>query len=127
MLQFKRSDTEATIILTLTENVSLESPYYLFVFTHVLTKDVVVFVKSDVDDQSGYKNRFNQFVINPSELFEGKQVGEWHYIVYEQQNENTDTALTGEIIERGKLMLERETEFVFNKYETATSYKTYNG
>ncbi len=106
MLQFKQSDIEATLIVTLTEKVTIGVPYYLFVFTHVLTKDVVKFIKSIDEDESAYTNRYNQFTINPSVIFAGQQPGEWHYKVYEKDSE-TDLTANGNILEEGKFILDR--------------------
>lgn len=128
MLQFKQDDTSAEMILTLTEKVTLTDPYYLFVFTHVTTKDVVAFVKSVADDESGFQSRYNKFTIDPSTVFEDKLPGEWHYKVYEQEDaENTDVTLAGDEIECGKLMLLPVNEFEFSKYDSPTTYKVYNG
>jgi hypothetical protein len=128
MLQFRQDDTSAELILTLTEKVTLTDPYYLFVFTHVTTKDVVAFVKSVADDESGFQSRYNKFTIDPSDVFEDKPVGQWHYKVYEQEDlENTDVTLAGDEIECGKLMLLVATEFEYDKYNSATTYKSYNG
>lgn len=128
MLQFKQDDTSAILILTLTELVSIADPYYLFVFTHVLTKDVVKFLKSSTDDESHYPSRYNQFTIDPSVVFEDQQPGEWHYKIYEQvSSTNTDPTLADAILEYGKMLLDRATDFSFTKYDQPTTFKTYNG
>jgi len=128
MLQFKQDDTDVKIILTLTENVTLDVPYYLFVFTHVLTKDVVAFVKSIADDESGFPARYNQFSVNPGVVFAGTQPGHWHYKVYEQESAvNINPAQAGGILEYGKLIIDRAVEFAFTQYHSPTTYKTYNG
>lgn len=128
MLQFAQDDTAVELILTLSEKVSITTPYYLFVFLHVTTKDSVKFIKGIADDESGYQSRFNQFTINPAVLFLGKPVGEWHYTIYEQVSDsNTDVTLTGAVLENGKMMLGRATDFEFNKYNLVTTYKVYNG
>lgn len=128
MLQFKQSDIAASLILTLTENVSINDPYYLFVFTHVLTKQTVKFIKYTGADESNYTQRYNQFTINPSVVFLNKPTGEWHYNIYEQASgTNTDVALSGAILEYGKLILDRATAFVFIKYNEPTTFNAYNG
>lgn len=128
MLQFKQDEAAAVLILTLTELVSIATPYYLFVFTHVTTKEQVRFVKSEVDDESDYPARYNQFTINAASIFSGKQPGEWHYEVYEQTSStNTDPALSGSLLEEGKLLIDRSVEFEFTQYDQSTSFKTYNG
>src|SRR4051812_47531112 len=102
MLEFKQDDTAIPLITTLTENVSVVDPFYLFAFTHVLTKEVVAFVLASADDESNYPQRYNQFTINPSVLFAGFQVGEWHYKIYEQASDtNLDPILSGAVLEYG--------------------------
>lgn len=128
MLEFKQDDTAAVMILTLTELVTLSAPHYLFVFTHVTTKDVVAFVKAEIDNESDYPQRYDQFTINASAVFAGKQPGEWHYKIYEQASAvNIDPDAAGAILEYGKLYLDRATDFSYTQYNSATTYKTYNG
>lgn len=128
MLQFKQDDTAAALILTLTELVSISDPYYLFVFTHVTTKDEIRFVKGEIEDESDYPARYNQFTIDAAAVFAGQQPGEWHYKVYEQASStNINPALSGGILEEGKLQLDRSVAFAYTQYEQSTSFKTYNG
>jgi hypothetical protein len=128
MLQFAQDDTSAELILTLTEKVTLDVPYYLFVFTHVTTKDAVSFVKAVADDQSLYQSRYNQFTINPSVVFDEQPTGMWNYTIHEQEDdENTDVANTTSVLEYGKLILDRATAYAPTQYNSATSYKAYNG
>lgn len=128
MLEFKKNDTAVNVVLTLNELITISNPYFLFVFKHVGTKDIVTLLLSPADDLSLWPERYNKFLINPSIVFAGKHPGEWHYTVYEQaSSSNVDPSTSGEIIENGKLMLGREVEFEFKKYESGTSFKTYNG
>jgi len=128
MLEFRQNETAVAIILTLTELVTLAAPNFLFVFTHVTTKDQVAFVKLDSDDESEYPERYNQFTIDPAVLFAGKNTGEWHYVVYEQASDtNIDPALATNPVEYGKLMLDRTTDFSYQMYDSPTQYKAYNG
>lgn len=128
MLEFKQNDTAVALILTLTELVTLTAPNFLFVFTHVTTKDQVIFIKIDGDDESTHPDRYNQYTVNPSILFAGKAPGEWHYTIYEQASDtNIDPDLAGSALEYGKLRLDRTAEFEYEKYDSPTSYKTYNG
>lgn len=128
MLQFRQNDTAVAIILTLTELVTLPEPNFLFVFTHVVTKNVVSFVKTTPDDQSAYQDRYNEFLIDPAVVFAGQQPGEWHYKVYEQTDPvNINPALAGGQLEAGKMILERSADFAYALYNSPTSFKTYNG
>lgn len=128
MLQFKQDETTAVIILTLTELVTIDMPYYLFEFTHVTTKDIVTMIRAEADDESNYPDRYNQFTIDASALFGAYQTGEWHYRVYQQTSStNTDPELTSGLLEYGKLLIDRATEFEFTMYEQSQTYKAYNG
>ncbi len=125
MLEFKQNDTAAEMILTLTENVTIDNPYFLFVFTHVLTKNIVAFIAAD---ESLFIGRYNKFTINATVLFSGQPIGEWHYKIYEQASpSNIDPALSGAILEYGKMILDRATEYAPVMYNGATTYKAYNG
>lgn len=116
------------MILTLTELVSVSLPYYLFVFTHVTTKGIIKFVKSEADDESDYPQRYNQFTIDASSVFLDQPTGEWHYIIYQQNDpDNLDPTSTNGILEEGKLLLDRATEFEYTQYNSTTTYKAYNG
>lgn len=127
MLQFRQDDTAAILLLTLTENVTINEPYYLFVFTHVLTGEKVRFVKHESQDESNSPERINQFTINASVVFADKPVGEYHYEVYENITNGTDETTAGGVLEYGKLKLLRDTDFSFTKYQEPTSFKAYNG
>ena len=120
MLEIKQSDTSVNLILTLTELCETSNPNYYFVFTHVLTKDVVSWTELNASDLSLYQERYNKFNVNPSVLFAGEQPGEWHYKIYEND-------INGALLEYGKMILDRSTDFTFSKYDSATSFKTYNG
>lgn len=124
MLEFKQNDT-AELILTLTELVTIDDPTFLFVFTHVLTKNVVAFIAAD---ESLFTHRYNKFTINAAVLFSGQPPGEWHYKIYQQASAiNLDPLLAEGILEYGKLILDRTTDFSFTMYDQPTIYKTYNG
>ncbi len=116
MIQFANTDVTGTIISTLTELVTVEDPIYDFVFTHVLTKAQVSFSLTDEDDDtSNYKIRYNSFTIDVTQF---EHVGEWHYVVTEQQ--------TGNILEKGKMIITRD-DSIYTKYAGSTSYTAYNG
>lgn len=128
MLQFKQSDTSAVLIFTLTEKVTLIEPYFLFVFTHVLTKQVVSFIKASTVDESDFQDRYNQFTINTAVVFLNKAIGEWHYKIYEQASDtNIDVTLTGAVLEYGKMILDRATAFAYTQYNGSQTYNAYNG
>jgi len=127
MLQLTKGQTQEQIIVTLNELVTLTTPYFLFVFTQVTTRQVVTLIKSSDDDASDYPERYNQFEINTQALFGSMQAGEWIYRVYEQESDtNTDPAGLNEV-ENGKLRLYPAANFNYTQYNTPTTYKAYNG
>lgn len=117
---------EGQIIVTLNELKTIDAPYYLFVFTHTTTSDVVKFIKSSSDDESEYPERYNLFTINSS-LFDGFLDGEWHYTVYEQESSTNEDISLARAVENGKLKLNPEEEFEYIKYNQTQTYKSYNG
>jgi len=127
MLQLTQGQTNETIIVTLTELATITDAYYLFVFTHVTTKQVLTKIFSSQDDESDYPARFNQFAINTAEVFAGASRGEWQYIVYEQDNSSNTSVAGLNVLEYGKLRLNASVQFNYTQYNTATTYKTYNG
>lgn len=120
MLKFKQSDSSVKFILTLTELQTTSAPNYLFVFTHVLTKQAVSFTLANAQDESLFKERYNRFTIDPSSVFASKPTGEWHYKVYENN-------VNGVLLEQGKMIMDSETDFTYDKYNSETSFKVYNG
>lgn len=91
---------ENTVVLTLSEKVTLSFPFFLFVFKSDTTKDEV---KAVIGDTSSYAYRYNEFVIDEGTLLTLSPTGYWHYSVYEQESStNTDVRLTGNLLEVGK-------------------------
>lgn len=128
MLLFTQSNTQQRIVVTLTEKVTLSNPYFLFVFTHTETKQVVSFIKSGVDDISLYPNRYNLFVIDCTDVFNLSAQGEWIYKVYEQESDdNDDVSLTGDLLEIGKMQLTGTRSTVFTEPTITTTFKAYDG
>jgi len=115
------------MIVTLNEFRTLDAGSFLFVFTHIETRDEVKVLYNMLDDQSDFQDRYNQFEIDTSTIFSGYHPGFWNYDIYEQASlVNTDeTGLTR--LENGIMKLLRVPEFEFTKYQEATSFKVYNG
>lgn len=114
MIEFANTETSYEFILTLTELVTVNEPIYDFVFTHVLTKTQVAFSLTEADDNSDFPERYNSFTIDVTQF---EKVGEWHYVVTEQQ--------TGNVLEYGKMIITRE--FNYTQYAGSTSYTAYTG
>jgi hypothetical protein len=125
MLLLTQGKTDDQIVVTLTEKATLTDPYYLFVFEHFTTKEIVRFVAGP--DQSLYPARFNAFAINTASLFANASVGQWSYKVYEQASAvNTDEAGLNEV-ENGRMRLDKSGNFSYQQYEPSTNYKAYGG
>lgn len=126
MLEIVRSSASQNIIVTLTELVTITDPYYLFVFTNLLTKEEIKFIKSYDSDLSSFKYRYNKFEIDPSVLFADVERGLYNYVVYEQASDTNIDPTGLNAIEYGKMRL-KDTELEFEEYNQAVNYKAYNG
>lgn len=128
MLNFGGANTTQNFVVTLTERVSINNPYFLFVFEHVTTKQVFKFVLNSANDLSAYPDRFNQFQINVPTLMSSAPEGDYRYSVYEQaSSSNTDVALTGALLEVGQMKMNVLPDRTYTKYNQSQSFKVYNG
>jgi hypothetical protein len=127
MIVFTKGNATQQMIVTLNEKRTLSSGYYLFVFTNFTTGESVNKIYNFTEDNSSYQNRFNDFDIATDTLFGDYSVGQWLYVVYEQESSsNTDPAgLT--IVEQGVMVLNPAVEFSRDEYNVAKSIKQYNG
>lgn len=127
MIVLTKGNTAQRLIVTLNEKRTLSSGYYLFVFTHFTTGDVINKIYNFSEDNSSYQSRYNDFDINTQSLFGSSQVGQWKYEVYEQaSSSNTDvTGLT--MVEKGVMTLKPITEYAPEEYNEPTTIKQYAG
>lgn len=124
MLVFTKG-TDGEIVVTLNEKRTLTDGYYLFVFENITTRDQYKKVFAFSEDESSYTTRYNQFTILSS-VFNLALPGEYSYTVYESPTSTTDpTGLTE--VERGIMQLNPASEFSFETYNGATTYKAYGG
>ena len=124
MLYFNQADTAANIIVTLNEKRTItDNVFYLFVFTHVTTRQTVTVIYSQGDDESSYQDRYNKFTIDVAEKFAGKARGFWEYRVYKQTSStNTVPANAGDLLEVGKMRLMPTDEFEFYMQDSDTTF-----
>jgi len=120
------------IVLTLTEKVTLASPYYLMrcVSDGNLTEKAFILPS----DQSIYQTRYNQFTVTEStnEILTSGTVslnpsGWWTYYVYEQtSSSNLDYRLSTNTVplEIGRMWV-KYTATNVKKYEQTTYFKGY--
>ena len=108
MLQVEKN-ANSTLILTLAEKATLETPYYLFVFENDVTRNTVTFTAQDLTE---FNERYNKFLVTEtsgtvnytSGVIELSPTGFWSYKVYEQEdNTNLDINNTVGLVEQGKL------------------------
>lgn len=127
MILLTKGQMAEHIIVTLNEKKTIDSGYYLFLFTHMVTMEVVSKIYSFLADQSDFQDRYNDFEIDTQTVFGDSSIGFWTYKVYEQvSSSNTDPdGLT--LVERGIMRLDPVEEFAFTEYEAATSFKMYQG
>lgn len=126
MLLLNADSFTQNMVLTLTEKVTLAVPYFLFVFTNVSTRQVVTFNAATTDDTSVATARYNQFAINTNALFIGMSAGQWQYKVYESAVVTTDpTGLN--LLENGKMLLQRISPLIIKGYKSTTTYSGYAG
>lgn len=127
MIVLTKGQTTEEIVVTLNEKRTISSGYYLFVFTHFTTRDVVNKIFNFTEDDSSYQNRYNQFDFPTQALFGNKDVGQWVYKVYEQAS-SSNTNVTGlTMVEQGVMVLNPAAEFERDQYNEPTSIVQYNG
>lgn len=132
MLSLTKGQTSEKIIVTLTEKATLDEPYYLFIFVHTLTQNIVTKIFAPDDDESDYPSRYNKFDVNTSVLFPSATSprGEWLYRAYEQESAvNTDPDNTTSLVESGKLILNQAAADVYEvvEYNEQQTFKSYQG
>lgn len=127
MIILTKGQAPEVITVTLNEKRTLATGYYLFVFTHFTTKDVINKIYNFTDDNSSYQSRFNEFDMPTQALFGSQPIGQWLYHVYEQAS-STNTNVAGlNMVEQGVMVLNPVTEFERGEYNGTTTFKQYNG
>lgn len=127
MVVLQKGQASENIIVTLNEKRTLTDGYYLFVFTHILTRTRVTKIYAFSDDESPYPDRYNQFEIDTSADFSDKPVGQWNYDIYEQASSSNTYPDGLTLVETGIMKLKPASAFEFEKYNETTSFKTYAG
>jgi len=124
-------NTNNTLIVTITEKVSISNPYFLFVFTSDATNEKVIFLQENI---SQHTDRYDEFVITErstnldytSGIIEFLPIGSWTYEIFEQASStNLDRTLTGARLEVGKAKVIGTNE-TYSKYSgQPTTYKVH--
>jgi hypothetical protein len=116
-------DQDSTVVLTLSEKALEDNPIYLFEFINQNSNDKIYFTTTDV---SAYIERYNEFVINLSNI----AIGSWDYNVYEGI-EVLNSILTEydvtdlNLLEKGKVWIISSTVEEDVVYETTITEKVF--
>lgn len=116
-----------TVILSLKEKQTLDSPVFLFVFKNELNRQTKKFIAADI---SSYADRYNQFTITESDsesvligTVQLKPTGFWKYWVYEQvSTTNLEPSQATTELESGKVKV-KGTDQTYTEYDQ--QQKTY--
>lgn len=123
MIRIDQTNSPQMFAITCSELGILKNPFYLFVFTNDVTKNVQSIV---LTDKSPNKERYNLFELIGS-FFEGEG---WHsYEVYEQDSfNNTALDMTNGLVEAGRLFVVSSFDVKFKQNENITlKFKEYDG
>ncbi|MES2265593.1 MAG: hypothetical protein V4520_02455 [Bacteroidota bacterium] len=126
MILLNKSLLVQDIILTLSENTSLQNPVYLLVLTNDFNKRVYRFLLEN--NISAYKGRYDHFAIDTSSIRE-LDSGSYSYAVYESASAIDDESLLGNAIERGNAKVIAPAEIIepiIYKSDEDLTYYTYN-
>ena len=116
MITLTKGQTQI-VRFTGTENALLTNPFFLFVFTHRVTNEIVKFVATNISTTQ----RIDSFSLVVNTYFVNSDNGFWEYEVYEQSSASgTDTAGKNKV-EEGYMFLYPATEFTPTKYTKQTN------
>lgn len=115
MLLLKRNQ-QNNMVVTVSEHKTLPNPYYLFSFTHILSKETVRFFPLDI---STSRSRYDEFTFiegeaplgytgsTPYEVFPHE--GQYYYSIYEMYSSGTtDPQYAYSKVEEGRAVVEDE-------------------
>ena len=111
MINFTKGNTE-TIYFTGSEKATIDNPFFLFVFTHRITLDVVKLMATN----QSITGRYDSFAFTVNNFFDLKEEGFWSYAVF-QKVLSTDFTVSGLIVEEGFMYLNPSVKFEPTKYE----------
>lgn len=120
MINLTKGNSES-IYFTGTEKATISDPFFLFVFTHRLTEDVV---KIMVTNEST-NLRYDLATVVVNDYFTGYDDGLWKYQVIEKADD-ADLTVTGTVVEEGYMELNPATAFEPTEYsEQINTFVTY--
>jgi hypothetical protein len=116
---------DKNVIVTLTDITTISNPFYVFVFTHETTKEIVKFCLNSTADLSNFQYRYNEFLFSNT-LFNNASIGKYVYSIYESSISTTNIDGLRQI-ETGKMDFNNAAGFTFPQYNAATNYTQYAG
>lgn len=121
MINLTKGATE-TIYFTGTELATISNPYFLFIFTHRVTGEQVIFNVTNTSTTA----RYDKFSLVVNSKFANSTDGYFSYIVIEKAT-STDTDTTGTIVEQGYMVLNPSVPFAPVEYsEQVNTFITYD-
>ena len=122
MINLRKGNTEV-VYFTGTEKATLTAPYFLFVFTNVLTSDIVKVMATNTSTTA----RVDKFSLVVNTYFSTSTNGFWTYSIREKAS-SSDMTVSGTEVEKGYMYLKAATDFEPTEYEgQSNAFKTYNG
>ena len=128
-IRLKKGETTENVVLTLTEKTTISNPNYLFEFTSDSTKQSNTCICSDLSTPGAARERANIF--NITEGVDDREngslilfnAGRYHYTIREQSSStNLDPDLSGDIVERGIMLLADFDTTQYIQHETNVTY-----
>lgn len=123
MLLINKGQTNS-LVVTVSENVTLPAPVFLLRFVCDLTNKEYAFILPNV---STHQNRFDEFIFIEGTTGLLESTGFYHYYIYEQSSAvNIDYKLSGACLEVGKLLVvDGSNKEPVVAYDKEDKYKTY--
>lgn len=120
------------IYFTGSENVTIANPFYLFVFTHKITLEEIIFFSNNISTTKRVNiiteaRLESESEIPINEAFDNSTLGFWGYEIY-QKATDSDFTKTGLILEYGFMVLHPASVTLPTEYtEQLNTFKIYNG
>ncbi len=131
MINITKDITE-DIYFTASENATIANPYFLFVFTHKITLEEIIFIGTNISTTDRV-NLIDQALLPGNEfyginaVFGNSTLGFWEYEIY-QKATDSDFTKTGLILEYGFMVLHPASLTLPTEYtEQLNTFKIYNG
>jgi len=125
MLLIRKNQTN-TLVFTLNEKKTLESPNYLLELKNDLSKGSYYCLLPSSGDTSDYQDRFNRFSVDEPDDINLPLAGYYSYSVYEQTGTTLNPSLTTSKVETGKALVVFSGQSVTSYSGNNNTYIVYN-